>query len=361
MAGVQVLASLVFLPLVEGTEEGALADRDSLRCLLCGGNRHHFLVTGYDRIRATAEDYRYVRCDGCGLVFPDPLPQPGEIPGYYPDDYIPHSAPLTWDRNKTGRRLAIRYFYGAGSTSRSRLLRSIFRMLSGRIMRDLCEPHGENRMLDVGCGSGGLMDKHRALGWSVCGVEVSSRACASCRARGLEVYEGTLLDAPLQAHRFDVILLNHVVEHLLDPVAALRRAAGLLAAGGKVIVRTPNIAGLGFGLYRSCWTPLEIPRHIFLFDPFTIRLLAQRSGLAVRSVSTRPEANMLRESRHCARSQGQSLPAGLEARKELLAKARQSASDHRMYRRLISPVALLFSFAGRGDTLVAEFGRETGH
>ncbi|MBI2821106.1 MAG: class I SAM-dependent methyltransferase [Acidobacteria bacterium] len=324
-------------------------------CLLCGSGRFSFLLTASDRWQAREEDFTYVRCDGCGLVGLSPLPSPEEIPHFYPDDYPPHRDPSPWNRDKLARRLAIRYFYGVDSTTHSPLMRSIFRLLSGRVLRDLCEPRGAARLLDVGCGSGGLLAQHSTLGWSVYGIESDPRACLVCRAAGLPVHQGTLFDAPLNGRQFDVILFSHVIEHLLDPVSALTRAARLLAAGGRIVVRTPNVQGLGFSLYRSCWRPLEAPRHIFLFDPKTIRLLAARVGLACCRVTTRPETNMLCESRHCARTQGARLPAGLERRRTLLEGSRKVPSSYKTYRRLMSPVALLFSLAGRGDTLLAEF------
>jgi 2-polyprenyl-3-methyl-5-hydroxy-6-metoxy-1,4-benzoquinol methylase len=330
--------------------------RDS--CLLCGSADTEYLVTGYDRMRPTAKDYEYSRCRSCGLVFLDPLPQAEEIPSFYHEEYSPHQHPSPAPKSeKLFNRLATRWLYGVASTSRPRALRAAFRLLSGRIMKGTHEPYGANRLLDVGCGAGELLAHYQRLGWSACGIDFSARACGACRQRGLEVYEGTIFDAPLSGRQFDLILMSHVIEHLLDPVAVLARAADLLAPRGKVILETPNIRGIGFSLYGSCWFPLEAPRHIFLFDPQTIRLLGRKAGLRPLKVATESRPRMLCESRHYFEKQGMELPPGLESRKTLLERSVRSKEAYRAYRKLVAPMTALLARLGRGDILRVEFSR----
>lgn len=328
---------------------------ETVVCLLCGQRDCSYLVTGYDRVHPREQDYRYFRCRSCGLVFLHPLPALDEIPGFYPIEYQPHQmAPA---RNKKGwiNRFAVRYYYGRESLRRSRALRALLRVFSSRIMADLCEAHGECRLLDVGCGAGGLMERHRELGWTVFGIEFSPAASAACRARGLEVHQGTVFDAPLAGKEFDVILLSHVIEHLPDPVGALCQVRECLAPGGKIILKTPNVDGIGFSLYRSCWFPLEAPRHLILFNPDTMRLLAKTASLEVFRIRTRAETNMLCESRHYARTQGYQLPQGLAARRQILERSGPQRK-YRAYRKLMSPIAKVFAWVGRGDTMEAVLG-----
>jgi SAM-dependent methyltransferase len=326
----------------------------SFSCTLCGGESFEYLLTGYDRAHASSEDYTYYRCAICGLVRLLPPPPEARLAEFYPESYASHSCPETWEPSGPLQRTAVRWFYGSESLKRSGAVRAAARRLSERMMRDLCEPRGECRLLDVGCGSGGLLQKHRRLGWSVFGIEPSAGACEKCRALGLEVHQGSVFDAPIEGRQFDVILLHHVVEHLPDPVGVMRRLAGLLAPEGRVIVRTPNARALGLLLFGSCWKALEAPRHLFLFTPHTLGLLARRAGLVLLRATTRPEASMLSESRQCRRVQGKVLPPGLEARKAVLGRAGNREDPSRVFRRLISPAALVFSLLRRGETLVAE-------
>jgi len=239
-------------------------------------------------------------------------------------------------------------------------VRRVARPLGRMLMRDLVVPRGANRLLDVGCGAGGLMARHRALGWDVRGVEPSARGAAACRAAGLPVEECDLLSARLPSGSFDAILLKHVVEHVPDPHRVLVRARELLAPDGLLLVVTPNTAGVGLRVYGTCWYALDAPRHLHLFDASNLRQLASRAGLRVESITSAGSTRVLVRSRRYARTQGRRLPDGLDARRALLARGAQAARvDGReaVFRRLVSPVVALLAVSGAGDVLRARFTR----
>ncbi len=290
------------------------------RCVLCGDDRRDEIVAAFDRVVARRENYVYARCRGCMLVSLSPLPGRYEIAGFYGDDYEPHL-----------RR--------PESPRRSR--------------RRVCEPHGRNRLLDVGCGSGRLLARHRGQGWEVRGVEPSERAVAACRDQGLVVQHADFSSANLPDGYFDVVLLHHVIEHVREPVAALRRAREVLAPGGWIAVVTPNVAGLGFRRYGSCWYGLDAPRHLHLFDENTLARLARQAGLTVLGIASESSARVLAQSRHYARSQGPMLPPGFAARSAALARSREDDTGSPGFRRAIRPLARLAAWAGYGENLRA--------
>ena len=82
-------------------------------------------------------------------------------------------------------------------------------------------------------------------------------------------------------------MLADVLEHLLDPDAALARAAGLLAPGGTVIVSLPNIAyvraraRLARGVWRYERTGIFDRTHLRFFTRRTAREMVERAGLEV--------------------------------------------------------------------------------
>src|SRR5262249_998632 len=63
-----------------------------------------------------------------------------------------------------------------------------------------------------------------------------------------------------------LIRMGHVIEHVLDPMAALRRAFGLLKPGGILMGETPNSDCLDFRIFKRYWGPLHLPRHIMIFN-----------------------------------------------------------------------------------------------
>jgi SAM-dependent methyltransferase len=311
------------------------------------------VVVGYDRWFARAGDYTYRRCGGCGLIALDPLPATDEIAGFYPPAYYAHLEGPPRNLDKPINRLALRYYYGTGSAGRSRLLRWIFAALSGRILAGVLPPWGDNRLLDVGCGTGALLDLYRRLGWEVAGIDRSPDAVAAARGRGLPVHLGDVFDASFGA-RFDIVLLSHVIEHVRDPVAVLARAATFLAPGGRIVIRTPNARSLGFAWYRSCWFALEAPRHLYLFAPSTLPRLAQLAGLVPVRIATRGDPTTLSYSRHYVLTQGHVLPAGLPAREDLLRDAPARLVVDRRHRNCVTPLSWVAARLGRGEALDAE-------
>jgi SAM-dependent methyltransferase len=297
-------------------------------CELCGGDGFEDLVVAYDRMVARREDYRYRRCLACGLVSLERGPE--RLGDAYPNDYPPHA-----------RRPPVPVVRPAAGPTRRRSAR-------------LVQPRGGRRMLDVGCGSGHLLARHRDLGWNVMGIEPNRRAAEACRQQGLDVQAVDLFQATLPAAHFDVIWLHHVIEHVRRPVEALERVRFALARGGVVVVVTPNVKSLGFRLYGSCWYAIDAPRHLRLFDARTLAALARRAGLEAAKIRSQASARVLAMSRHYHRTQGPVLPPGLAARAAILERSREEDPGTGHFRRLVRPLCWAASRVGRGESLRAE-------
>ena len=106
-------------------------------------------------------------------------------------------------------------------------------------------PRAAASMLDVGAGGGWALAYYSALGWTCLGIDLSAE---SCKAHNPGVAQ-SLLVAPLvdgmralcdEGRRFDLIMLDNVLEHLASPGQALGLARHLLAPGGIAVVEVPN-------------------------------------------------------------------------------------------------------------------------
>jgi SAM-dependent methyltransferase len=142
-------------------------------------------------------------------------------------------------------------------------------------------------LLDVGCGAGDLLCALQADGWRVRGVEPGPAGVAVARSRGLDVEQGRFEEAGerLDGRRYDAVVLSGVVEHLHDPVGALRRARMLLAPGGVVaVLYVPLLDSLEAGLFGTTWLALDLPRHLTHFDKESFVNVAAAAGLEVERV-----------------------------------------------------------------------------
>jgi methionine biosynthesis protein MetW len=144
------------------------------------------------------------------------------------------------------------------------------------------------RVLDVGCGSGGLLARLAgSAGWRA-GVELSPLAAAAAAAVADEVVNaGAGGPLPFPPASFDVVVCADVLEHLADPAAALAGAAGLCRPGGAVVVSVPNVAywQARLRLLRGVWryepTGLFDAGHLRFLTRATLVELVAGAGLVV--------------------------------------------------------------------------------
>jgi 2-polyprenyl-3-methyl-5-hydroxy-6-metoxy-1,4-benzoquinol methylase len=145
------------------------------------------------------------------------------------------------------------------------------------------------RVLDVGCGDGGRLARLRSLGWDVRGQEMDPEAASrASQIYDLRVHVGPLNRAGYEEEEFDAIVMNHVIEHVHDPVHLFAECVRLLKKGGTLIAVTPNTESCGHKRFGSSWRGLEPPRHIHLFSQSTLRQLARRVGFGQIDTWTTP-------------------------------------------------------------------------
>jgi 2-polyprenyl-3-methyl-5-hydroxy-6-metoxy-1,4-benzoquinol methylase len=108
------------------------------------------------------------------------------------------------------------------------------------LIAELPRPLG--RVLDVGCGEGGVNGPLRAAGAScVTGIELLPGPAAEAAKRYERVEVGDALEALMRiSDEFNTILCYDVLEHLVDPGAVVARLRELVAHGGHLNVSVPN-------------------------------------------------------------------------------------------------------------------------
>ena len=221
-------------------------------------------ATVFDRHYRNPGTWDVHECESCRARYLSPMPSPEELGGFYPTDYYSHQPQPTAARSWKSRL-------------RSRLLPI------GTKEPDF--PRA-GRMLDLGSGSGWMLEHYRGLGWDAEGVEYSESACIAGRARGLTMHHGSLADVALPAETFDYVRSNHSFEHLTDPNETLQEIARILKPGGTVMLGVPDTKGLMPRLFRGEWFYVGAPVHTINYDRDNLRALLERNGFeVVRSVA----------------------------------------------------------------------------
>jgi SAM-dependent methyltransferase len=143
--------------------------------------------------------------------------------------------------------------------------------LAVRKLASLLDFGDAGSILDVGCGAGRFLQAfgEEMPGWSLAGFDVGDLHKANVLAiPGAEFFhgDGELGKIP---RKFDLITLNHVVEHLEDPVAVLREVSALLKPDGYLVIRVP--------CFLSVHTDFFLLEHC---SHFTFETMTNLLGLA---------------------------------------------------------------------------------
>ena len=150
------------------------------------------------------------------------------------------------------------------------------------------------RLLDVGAAGGEFVLEAGEAGFAAEGIEPSPAFAAHARdALGVDVRHGRLEDVPLADGAFAVITMWHVLEHIVDPVAALRRVRAALAPEGRLVIEVPNVDSIHARMFGTAWPGLEPTAHVSQFTPRSLGDALVAAGLQVTVSTTVAHATYL--------------------------------------------------------------------
>lgn len=257
-----------------------------MRCRACDamGDRCEVLVL-QEMMYGSREDFGYGLCRACGCL--QILDIPADLGRFYPPGYYsqrPRAEPADrgrlrrWLVAAAGRTLALQpQSLMALGVRRIALVPTDFETV-GRYLTHAALPNADVAILDVGCGS----SPHRLT---------AMRRCGFPRVMGLDPFIDADTDfhgVPVRKCRLDemsgefgFVMFHHSLEHMPDPLGALRQAHDLLTPGGSCLIRVPVMGTYLWRRYGPHWVELDAPRHLHLFSVGAIGALAARAGFDV--------------------------------------------------------------------------------
>ena len=262
-----------------------------VECNLCKKNSSELIFKAKDLVNPEADIFDLVCCKNCGLIYTNPRPKTEEIPHYYPqEDYYSFSE---LEKNKTGklnifekiksfmRETVWNYFYNMHASQAKKILQYPLVQIAKHRYGSAPPQISPGKILDVGCGDGLFLNALQKMGWQVCGVEISKRACDIANKYHLNVFNGSLLEAGFKDNCFDVVRMWSVLEHMSDPLAYLIEAKRILKKDGILIAQVPNFSSLAAKIFGSNWTAVDVPRHFYHFNPQTFRAIINKAGFKI--------------------------------------------------------------------------------
>ncbi len=261
------------LPPAEFLEADAplIETEDVPTCAVCGSERFATHAVGFDyELRTCRNPWRFVRCRECGHVWLNPRPSVSALGVIYPPTYY-----------------AYNYEEQIGTVARRGK-----ELLDRFKLRGILKAAGKppRSFLDIGCGTGRVlraMEKSGVARPRIYGIELDQQAVDRLALAGYRaICQRVEACDQVPAASIDLASMFHVIEHVADPAAVVRRVAQWLSPGGLLALETPNVDSLDarwFG--KTYWGGYHIPRHWHLFSPETLSCLLAESGLEV--VATR--------------------------------------------------------------------------
>lgn len=239
------------------------------------GDRH--VVDGHDRLHGIPGNFTIVACEQCGLMRTNPRPTASTIGAYYPADYGPYLS--------TAMPVGVPSAKAAGWRS---ALYGLLGLESRRIPS--LRP---GRILELGCASGSFLVEMRSRGWAVQGIEFSESSAAKARALDLDVQTASVETARPPTEPVDVVAAWMVLEHLHQPIYALKQIRKWVRPDGWLVASVPDASALAHRVFGTRSYDLHLPNHLYHYTPRTIASVLNGSGWRLERIWWQRNPNTL--------------------------------------------------------------------
>ena len=206
------------------------------------------------------KDYEYYKkcnskvflCKNCNILTQHPLPSESEITNYYDKDYQAY----TNSKNYLLKFLSKVYF---------------------KFYKKKIKVNKNSYILDFGCGTGEILNNLSKDGYkNLFAFDYVKHENLDSK---IEFFDNS---AKLKNYKFDLIILNHVIEHVLNPNDLLQLLSSVLNKDGKVIGQTPNFNDFTLKIFKQTWGPLHQPYHINIFNKNSLKFFCNQNNLKAK-------------------------------------------------------------------------------
>ena len=125
-------------------------------------------------------------------------------------------------------------------------------------------PRLRGKVLDIGCSDGIFLDIYKENGWETFGVEPSKNGIVA-QNKGHKVYRDIFEKVSFPKKYFDLVIMNHTLEHVENVDSVLEKINDILKKDGILFIDVPNAGGLLSKMMGDKW-PYRLPlEHNYQF------------------------------------------------------------------------------------------------
>lgn len=215
-------------------------------CPICQGS--HF------RKQYNVDGFEIDKCNDCEVVFVRNIMTVETLASYYEtaasDEFIYTSENIYY----------LNHYY-------NKLKREIYR-ITGKT---------SGNILDVGCSGGYFLDIMQE--WDRYGIEISDKEASIAKSKyGDNILSGVIEDYPVRESFFDVITLQDVLDHCINPTEVIDSCYKMLKPGGLIIIKVHDISCLYARISGKTFYAILPPFHLFYFSKKPLAFILTRSG-----------------------------------------------------------------------------------
>ena len=242
---------------------------DSLTCPICMDNVVSSLLEEmYDDRYGCPNVVSIHKCGRCGHCFCWPKLSYAELGPLY-EKYYGRKAETVLGTHLTPRSRVTRWIVGENNLGQFSF-----------------EPATKTKLLDVGSGDCQNLWDAQFLGFDAYGFDVDSTSAEIGARNGLQVRSGHSVGDAYPDQKFDIMQMNQVIEHFVDPAEQLRDIGGHLASQGRIFISTPNSGSLLRRLTGRKWLHWHVPYHQHHFSKNSLKTLVEHEDWEVISRRT---------------------------------------------------------------------------
>lgn len=235
-------------------------------CPICSSPQKKILQSDLVDVEAhTPGRYAIARCQPCGFIYLSRRPSADSLLDCYPESYYTLLA--------ARRSLLTQKLYQPRYQFRKRRMEKVYQGIPPSL-------------LEIGYGDGAFLAYLKSEWKDQCrlsGIDFKPPNPPQ-RLTGIDLFAGDFLQFQFQT-TYDVVVLYSVLEHLPNPLEALRRLRQILKPKGLLVLEVPNWNSLFRLVFPRHWSGLQIPRHQSFFTRSSLTTLLEKAGFKPKKLN----------------------------------------------------------------------------
>ncbi len=234
-------------------------------CPICQSTHNKLWRKGIDH-NVSNDTFSIVQCEDCGFRFTNPRPTENTIGDYYKSsNYVSHSG------TKKGVINKIYHAVRKKAIVQKELLIQNHNTTQGK------------KLVDIGCGTGDFLAYCKTKNWDVLGLEPDSDARSIALKNNVMAHPLDHIKS-IENESIDVITMWHVLEHVYHLNDDIKEFKRILKPNGTLMIAVPNCSSHDADHYKEHWAALDLPIHLYHFQPKNIEDLFSRHNMKLEKI-----------------------------------------------------------------------------